>query len=68
LWLHGYFWVHFRKTGLRYEKCDLGRNFMRIEKFFKENKQFLGFFFAFRDTAYPYFGKKIPFLCPLWFR
>jgi len=34
---------------------------MRIEKFFKENKQFLGFFFAFRDTAYPYFGKKFHF-------
>ena len=34
---------------------------MRSEKFFKENKQFLGFFFAFRDTTYQYFGKKIHF-------
>ena len=31
---------------------------MRSENFFKENKQFFGVFFAFRDTTYQYFGKK----------
>ena len=38
-------------------------------KIFQRKQTIFGFFFfAFRDTTYQYFGKKIPFLCPLWFR